>query len=165
LLIPVVLGSLVEDLCNSAMPKPDRKTTPDVEPSYDAADVEFDNAPLISYEESIDVEYEVLADPDYDDSIHADYALEIADPDYDEEPEAREAVESPLSLIVAREPAFAYEVGRAVLPLTRQQPYPVVWRGHLKERHPATGLMQRVPVYRLADGYWDCYREEELQVA
>jgi hypothetical protein len=28
----------------------------------------------------------------------------------------------------------------------------VVWRGHLKERHSATSLVQRVPVYRLADG-------------
>jgi hypothetical protein len=40
-----------------------------------------------------------------------------------------------------------------------------VWRGYLKEPHPATGLLQRVPVYQLADGHWDCYREEELQVA
>jgi hypothetical protein len=60
---------------------------------------------------------------------------------------------------------FTFALGSLVLPLTQEQPHPVVWRGHLKERHPATGLVQRVPVYRLADGYWDCYREEELRVA
>jgi hypothetical protein len=41
----------------------------------------------------------------------------------------------------------------------------IVWRGQLRERHPQTGLVHRVPVYRLDDGYWDCYREEELRVA
>jgi hypothetical protein len=60
---------------------------------------------------------------------------------------------------------FTFALGSLVLPLTQEQAHPVVWRGHLKERHPATGLVQRVPVYRLADGYWDCYREEELRVA
>ena len=60
---------------------------------------------------------------------------------------------------------FTFALGSLALPLTQEQPHPVVWRGHLKERHPTTGLVQRVPVYRLADGYWDCYREEELRVA
>jgi hypothetical protein len=41
----------------------------------------------------------------------------------------------------------------------------VSWRGQLKELHPATGLIHRVNVYRLNDGYLDCYREEELQAA
>lgn len=60
---------------------------------------------------------------------------------------------------------FAYALGRLVQPATQQQAHPVVWRGQLKERHPATGLVHRVNVYRLSDGYWDCYREEELQAA
>ena len=60
---------------------------------------------------------------------------------------------------------FTFALGSLALLLTQEQPHPVVWRGHLKERHPATGLVQRVPVYRLDDGYWDCYREEELRVA
>ena len=60
--------------------------------------------------------------------------------------------------------AFAYEVGHLVLP-TPATPARVVWRGLLKERHPQTGLVHRVPVYRLDDGYWDCYREEELLAA
>jgi hypothetical protein len=59
----------------------------------------------------------------------------------------------------------AFAVGRPVMVLAQQQAHPVVWRGLPKERHPATGLVQRVPVYRLADGYWDCYREGELQAA
>lgn len=146
------------------MPNPARQPAPDLEPDYDAADVEFDEVPSASYEESIDVEYETPADPDCDDSAHAEYELEIVDPDYDEVAEGKEVAELPLRLVAA-EPVFAYEVGRAVLPLSQQQPCAIVWRGHLKERHPATGLLQRVPVYRLADGYWDCYREEELQVA
>ncbi len=60
---------------------------------------------------------------------------------------------------------FAYALGRLVQPATQQQAHPVVWRGQLKERHPATGLVHRTNVYRLSDGYWDCYREEELQAA
>jgi hypothetical protein len=65
----------------------------------------------------------------------------------------------------AAAPAFAYELGHEVLPLTGTMPRLVTWRGQLKERHPKTGIVHRVPVYRLDDGHWDCYREEELQVA
>ncbi len=61
--------------------------------------------------------------------------------------------------------AFAYEVGHLVLPAPAAPARAVVWRGQLKERHPQTGLVHRVPVYRLDDGHWDCYREEELLVA
>lgn len=60
---------------------------------------------------------------------------------------------------------FAYELGHHVLPVTGAAPRVITWRGQLKERHPETGMVHRVPVYRLDDGYWDCYREEELQVA
>jgi hypothetical protein len=69
---------------------------------------------------------------------------------------------------IVRAPAaatYAYEVGLLVQPATQAQAHPIVWRGQLKERHPATGLVHRVNVYRLNDGYWDCYREEELQAA
>ena len=60
---------------------------------------------------------------------------------------------------------FTFALGSLVLLDPQAQPVPVVWRGQLKERHPATGLVQRVPVYRLGDGFWDCYREDELQAA
>jgi len=79
---------------------------------------------------------------------------------------------APADLPVVAEPAprlagttYAYDLGRLVQPTTQQQAHPVVWRGQLKERHPATGLVHRVNVYRLGDGYWDCYREEELLAA
>lgn len=60
--------------------------------------------------------------------------------------------------------AFAYELGRLVQPAPAGAAQ-IIWRGQLKERHPDTGLIHRVNVYRLNDGYWDCYREEELQAA
>jgi hypothetical protein len=60
--------------------------------------------------------------------------------------------------------AYAYNLGGLVQPTTQQQAHPIGWRGQLKERHPATGLVHRVNVYRLGDGYWVCYRDE-LQVA
>jgi hypothetical protein len=41
----------------------------------------------------------------------------------------------------------------------------IIWRGQFKERVPETGLVHRVNVYRLDDGFWDCYREDELQAA
>lgn len=147
------------------MPKPDRKPAPDFEPDYDTADAEFEDAPLAAYEEGADVEYDAPADPDYNDIGQAEYELEVADPDYEEVAQVTRVAEPEPVVAIAANSDFAFEIGRAVLPLTQQQPHPVVWRGHLKERHPATGLLHRVPVYRLADGYWDCYREEELQVA
>ena len=148
------------------MPKPDRKPDPDIEPEYDVADVEHEDVTQASYDEIADPDYEAGPDPEYDDTVQADYEL-VADPDYEEVVVAA-SEEVPVVAVVtaaAVEIGFAFELGRPVLPLTQQQPHPIVWRGHLKERHPATGLVQRVPVYRLADGYWDCYREEELQAA
>ena len=65
---------------------------------------------------------------------------------------------------VAPRGTFAYELGRLVQPAPAS-PAQIIWRGQLKERHPETGLIHRVNVYRLNDGYWDCYREEELQAA
>ena len=61
--------------------------------------------------------------------------------------------------------AYAYNVGHLVQPVPEAAAWPIIWRGQLRERHPRTGLVHRVNVYRLADGYWDCYREEELRAA
>lgn len=60
---------------------------------------------------------------------------------------------------------FAFDLGQPVQPETQNRAYAIIWRGQLKERHPETGWIHRVNVYRLNDGFWDCYREEELQVA
>jgi len=83
-------------------------------------------------------------------------------------PTAAPAAEAPAETGALRRSAattYAYDVGLLVQPTTQTQAHPIVWRGQLKERHPATGLVHRVNVYRLNDGYWDCYREEELQAA
>jgi hypothetical protein len=147
------------------MPKPEHKPIPDVEHEYDVADVEHEDNMQASYEEVVDPEYDISADPDCEDSVQAEYVVDVADPDYDEAVEVPAFTEPAPLVAITFEADFAFEVGRAVLPLTQEQPHLVVWRGHLKERHPTTGLVQRVPVYRLADGYWDCCREEELRVA
>ncbi len=69
-------------------------------------------------------------------------------------------------VLVATPPhTYAHPLGRRVQPAPQASAHTIIWRGQLKERHPGTGLVQRVNVYRLDDGYWDCYREEELQAA
>lgn len=59
---------------------------------------------------------------------------------------------------------FAYSLGHQVQPVPEAPARQVIWRGQLKERQ-ADGLVRRVNVYRLNDGFWDCYREDELRVA
>ena len=147
------------------MPKPDRKPDPDFEPDYDTPDAEPDESTPDSEHEVADPDYEPEADPDYDEAPQAEYEPG-ADPDYDEAPqlEVVAAAPAPVRMEVAASD-YAFELGRPVVPATQQQAHPIVWRGLLKERHPQTGLLLRVPVYRLADGFWDCYREEELQAA
>lgn len=61
--------------------------------------------------------------------------------------------------------AFAYALGQPVQPDPDAPARPVIWRGQLKARHPRTGLVHRVNVYRLDNDYWDCYYEAELQAA
>ncbi|MGI4862595.1 MAG: hypothetical protein ACRYFZ_01640 [Janthinobacterium lividum] len=148
------------------MPKPDRKPDPDFEPDYDMPDAEYEETPLAEYDVGADVEYDIGADPDYDEDTQLVEESEVADPDYDEAVVDVVPVVKPEPVVFALSAVgFAFELGRAVLPLTQQEPHAVVWRGHLREPHPVTGLLHRVPVYQLADGHWDCYREEELQVA
>ncbi|UYZ64891.1 hypothetical protein [Hymenobacter weizhouensis] len=60
---------------------------------------------------------------------------------------------------------FAYALGQPVQPTPDALACPIIWRGQLKARHPRTGLVHRVNVYRLDNGYWDCYYEAELQAA
>ncbi len=147
------------------MPKPDRKPEPDFEPNYDAPDADYDEAGQDREHEVADPDYEEGADPDYEEEPQAEYELG-ADPDYEEAPQVEPVVAAPTpARMVIAASDFAFELGLPVVPATQQQAHPIVWRGLLRERHPTTGLVLRVPVYRLADGYWDCYREEELQVA
>ena len=60
---------------------------------------------------------------------------------------------------------FTYAIGQPVRPAPATQAGRVIWRGQVKERHPRTGLLHRVNVYRVDNGYWDCYYEAELQAA
>lgn len=146
------------------MPKPDRKPDPDFEPDYDVADAEPTESMQADEPEIADPDYELAADPDYDDTVQAEYEPG-ADPEYEEVAPDEAATTPPVPMAATPNEAFAFALGRPVVPASQQQAHAVVWRGLLKERHPATGLVQRVPVYRLADGHWDCYREEELQAA
>lgn len=58
---------------------------------------------------------------------------------------------------------FTYAIGQPVQPVPASRAGRVIWRGQVKERHPRTGLLHRVNVYRLDNGFWDCYFEVELQ--
>ncbi|HLK97288.1 MAG TPA: hypothetical protein VK364_05935 [Hymenobacter sp.] len=60
---------------------------------------------------------------------------------------------------------FAYALGQPVQPAPDARPHTVIWRGQVKKRHQRTGLVHRVNVYKLDNGYWDCYYETELQAA
>ena len=114
------------------------------------------------YDQPADPDYDLGADPDYDDFAQAAYDEpgqvdydQPADPDYGDEvapAPAAAAVVPPLPAPQLAGVGFTYALGRAVRPATQQQAHPVVWQGYLKERHPVTGLVQRVPVYRLGDG-------------
>ncbi|MBD2770056.1 hypothetical protein IC235_19380 [Hymenobacter sp. BT664] len=75
--------------------------------------------------------------------------------------------EEAIPVVRVLEPAstFAYDLGHRVQPEPNAPARSVIWRGQLKERLPETGLVHRVNVYRLDDGFWDCYREDELQAA
>ena len=72
--------------------------------------------------------------------------------------------EAPVARPVAQAQAFAFSIGHRVQP-AYSAPAAITWRGQHKERHPDTGLVHRINVYYLDNGYWDCYREEELQAA
>lgn len=72
--------------------------------------------------------------------------------------------EAPAAQPPAPVSTFAFAIGHRVQPVT-SAPAAITWRGQHKERHPATGLVHRINVYCLDNGYWDCYREEELQAA
>ena len=88
----------------------------------------------------------------------------------DRQPEYEEAYSqdeetAPVILVTPPASTFVYAVGHRVQPAPEAPARQVIWRGQLRERHPDTGLVHRVNVYRLNDGFWDCYREDELQAA
>jgi len=77
---------------------------------------------------------------------------------------AQSVEEAPATQMPAPSASFAFAIGHRVQPAA-SAPAAITWRGQHKERHPTTGFIQRINVYYLDNGYWDCYREEELQAA
>ncbi|RSK33189.1 hypothetical protein [Hymenobacter metallilatus] len=79
---------------------------------------------------------------------------------------AEEEPAAQTSIIPSPPPSrFAYALGQPVQPAPDAPARPVIWRGQLKAREAADGLIRRVNVYRLDNGYWDCYYETDLQAA
>ncbi|GAA4379605.1 hypothetical protein GCM10023186_17170 [Hymenobacter koreensis] len=78
-------------------------------------------------------------------------------------PEATEAGAAFFSPL--KNSVFAFAIGQPVIPGTGVGPCTVIWRGHVKARLRRTGLVHRLNVYQLNDGFWDCYYEAELQAA
>jgi hypothetical protein len=59
---------------------------------------------------------------------------------------------------------YSFAVGNVVQLVKGGPAHVVIWRGQLEVRN-ARGLVQRGNVYRLDDGFWDCYHEEQLHSA
>jgi hypothetical protein len=59
---------------------------------------------------------------------------------------------------------YQYDVGDLVQLVRMGKVYHVTWRGQMKVQQP-NGVVLRVNVYRLDNGFWDCYHEQELTTA
>ena len=119
-----------------------------------------------SYSDDLSPDYEAETDTDLCPVCHDllawhEQACEVAaTPTATAEPES----EAPTTPPPAPTATFAFAIGHRVQPAS-SAPAAITWRGQHKERHPATGLVQRINVYYLDNGYWDCYREDELLAA
>ena len=61
-------------------------------------------------------------------------------------------------------PSFYSHELRGLVQLTQGgRVHTIVWRGPLLVQDPTAGLVLRVPVYRLDDGHWDAYYQDEFQ--
>jgi hypothetical protein len=60
--------------------------------------------------------------------------------------------------------SFLYNIGNVVQLVKGGPAWQVQWRGQLTVRG-TNGQLQRANVYRLDNGYWDCYYEDELHSA
>jgi len=76
-----------------------------------------------------------------------------------------EPVAEPVSVPASSGLTFAYGLGQRVQPVLDNQAGAIVWRGQVKQRLSRSGLVHRVNVYRLDNGFWDCYYEEDLLAA
>ena len=110
---------------------------------------------------------EDVQDVEYDDGSALSTLVEedARQPEYDEVFRPDEEPALPVVRVQAPAPPFAYALGHRVQPAPAAPARTISWRRQLKERWPETGLVHRVNVYRLDDGFWDCYREDELHAA
>lgn len=60
------------------------------------------------------------------------------------------------------QPFYHYDVGNLVLLSRRGRVWTIIWRGPLLVRE-VSGVVRRVPVYRLDNGHWDAYHETDFQ--
>ena len=113
-------------------------------------------APKVYYDtESITIADDVFVDAVPDEHPHAS----------DEQVFSQDDDTPPVVRVLESSDTFIYGLGHRVHPAPSAPVRTVIWRGQLKERQTATGLVHRVNVYRLNDGFWDCYREDELEAA
>jgi hypothetical protein len=56
-----------------------------------------------------------------------------------------------------------FDIGTLVQLVRGGQVWTVIWRGFLRVRLPSG--WGRAHVYRLNNGFWDCYHEQELHTA
>jgi hypothetical protein len=57
---------------------------------------------------------------------------------------------------------FHYDIGNLVQLAWRRPYYQVTWRGWVFEPNGRGNGVRRLSVYRLDNGHWDCYHEDEL---
>lgn len=119
-----------------------------------------------SYSDDLSPDYEAETDVDLCPVCHDllawhEQACEVATAP---QAPAQSEYDAPIAPLLALASTFAFAIGHRVQS-AYSAPAAITWRGQHKERHPATGLVHRINVYYLDNGYWDCYREEELQAA
>lgn len=134
----------------------------DLPDSADDRHAEYDDSDVLPASGGADAQ-----DADYEDRapFSAPEEEDVRHPEYDEVFGQDEAPGLPVVRVQEPGNTFAYDLGHRVQPAPTAPLRAIIWRGQLKERRPETGLVHRVNVYRLNDGFWDCYREDELHAA
>ena len=117
-----------------------------------------------AYSDDLSPDYEAETDADLCPFCHDLLAWHEQACEVTATPQATAAPESVTIPPPSPAASFVFAIGHRVQP-AHSAPAAITWRGQHKERHPATGLVHRVNVYYLDNGYWDCYREDELQAA
>jgi hypothetical protein len=59
---------------------------------------------------------------------------------------------------------YQFQIGSLIQLAPDTRAYMVIWRGQQPSYLSNGGIIEQ-NIYRLDDGFWDCYHEEELQAA